>query len=94
MTPTFIIFRNGEKVHQHGGINETNLHRVRACCLPLVAALAGWIGWLGCSPDAAAAAGSSSSVLLPSQAQKLSHCPSAVLTRRDPSRCPSVAVHR
>lgn len=29
VTPTFIIFRNGEKVHQHGGINETNLHRVR-----------------------------------------------------------------
>lgn len=29
VTPSFIIFRNGEKVHQHGGINETNLHRVR-----------------------------------------------------------------
>ncbi|PRW20350.1 Thioredoxin H2-2 [Chlorella sorokiniana] len=27
VTPTFIIFRNGEKVHQHGGINETNMHR-------------------------------------------------------------------
>lgn len=29
VTPTFVIFRDGEKVHSHGGINETNLHRVR-----------------------------------------------------------------
>ncbi|KAL4431481.1 hypothetical protein ABPG75_006737 [Micractinium tetrahymenae] len=27
VTPTFIIYRGGEKVHSHGGINETNLHR-------------------------------------------------------------------
>ncbi|EFN51580.1 hypothetical protein CHLNCDRAFT_140076 [Chlorella variabilis] len=27
VTPTFAIFRGGEKVHSHGGINETNLHR-------------------------------------------------------------------
>ena len=40
MTPTFIIFRNGEKVHQHGGINETNLHRVR------LAACRWWQRWL------------------------------------------------
>lgn len=31
VTPSFLIFRDGQKVHQHGGINETNLHRVRAC---------------------------------------------------------------
>lgn len=28
VTPTFALFRGGEKVHSHGGINETNLHRV------------------------------------------------------------------
>ncbi|PSC74643.1 thioredoxin [Micractinium conductrix] len=27
VTPTFLIFRNGERVHSHGGVNETNLHR-------------------------------------------------------------------
>ncbi|KAL4419546.1 hypothetical protein ABPG77_006877 [Micractinium sp. CCAP 211/92] len=27
VTPTFIIYRGGQKVHSHGGINETNLHR-------------------------------------------------------------------
>jgi hypothetical protein len=30
VTPTFVLFRGGEKVHSHGGINETNLHRVRS----------------------------------------------------------------
>ena len=32
VTPTFLIFRNGERVHSHGGVNETNLHRVRSSC--------------------------------------------------------------
>lgn len=27
VTPTFVLFRDGEKVHSHGGINEVNLHR-------------------------------------------------------------------
>ena len=26
-TPTFVLFRGGERVHSHGGINETNLHK-------------------------------------------------------------------
>jgi hypothetical protein len=30
VTPTFVLFRGGAKVHSHGGINETNLHRVRS----------------------------------------------------------------
>lgn len=30
VTPTFVLFRAGERVHSHGGINETNLHRVSA----------------------------------------------------------------
>ena len=38
VTPTFIIFRDGDKVHQHGGINETNLHRVSGCCLSALTA--------------------------------------------------------
>lgn len=27
VTPTFALFRGGHKVHSHGGINETNLHK-------------------------------------------------------------------
>jgi hypothetical protein len=27
VTPTFVLFRNGESVHSHGGVNERNLHR-------------------------------------------------------------------
>lgn len=26
VTPTFVLFRNGESVHQHGGINQKNFH--------------------------------------------------------------------
>jgi thioredoxin-related protein len=28
VTPTFVLFRDGQLVHNHGGINETKLHRV------------------------------------------------------------------
>lgn len=50
MTPTFALFRGGEKVHSHGGINETNLHRV-----------GGWLGgcvcgWLVTAPHKGRAA--------------------------------------
>ncbi|GAB4816320.1 hypothetical protein N2152v2_003366 [Parachlorella kessleri] len=27
VTPTFVLYRDGEKVHSHGGVNERNLHR-------------------------------------------------------------------
>ena len=26
VTPTFVLFRDGENVHQHGGINQKNFH--------------------------------------------------------------------
>lgn len=27
VTPYFALYRNGEKVHGHGGVNEGNLHK-------------------------------------------------------------------
>ena len=38
-TPTFVVLRNGEKLHSHGGINETNLHRVSELREALIAVL-------------------------------------------------------
>lgn len=29
VTPSFLIFRGGEMVNKHGGINEANLHKAR-----------------------------------------------------------------
>ena len=27
VTPTFVLYRGGERVHSHGGVNEGNLHK-------------------------------------------------------------------
>lgn len=33
VTPTFVIYRGGERVHSHGGVNEGNLHKAVQVCV-------------------------------------------------------------
>jgi hypothetical protein len=60
VTPTFVLFRGCEKVHSHGGINETNLHRVS--CEAREAGVRGAVGMAGWPAGAGLGAGPAAAV--------------------------------